>query len=185
MTALDYMKQKLPLSDVTLKHAEVADIEKRSDQSFDSVVYFADKLEHFLKKEGTTTAELMNNLQTEFNSYQSDKLSEVDLSLPITECWCAIRLIKNELGELKFKVLSELMKSILCIPHSNAGCERVFSLVRKNHTDFRGSMKTSTLESILVNKMNMSSKGKLCYQQQFTEEFIKRAKSATYVSLSQ
>lgn len=42
MTALDYMKQKLPLSDVTLKHAEVADIEKRSDQSFDSVVYFAD-----------------------------------------------------------------------------------------------------------------------------------------------
>lgn len=45
MTALDYMKQKLPLSDVTLKHAEVADIEKRSDQSFDSVVYFADKLE--------------------------------------------------------------------------------------------------------------------------------------------
>lgn len=42
MTALDYMKQKLPLSDVTLKHEEVADIEKRSDQSFDSVVYFAD-----------------------------------------------------------------------------------------------------------------------------------------------
>lgn len=105
--------------------------------------------------------------------------------LTLSEKIKVIALIKNELGELKFKVLSELMKSILCIPHSNAGCERVFSLVRKNHTDFRGSMKTSTLESILVNKMNMSSKGKLCYQQQFTEEFTKRAKSATYVSLSQ
>lgn len=112
----------------------------------------------------------MNNLQTEFNSYQSDKLSEVDLSLPITECWCAINL------------LSELNKSI---PHSNAGCEQVFPLVRKNHSDFRGSMKTLALESILVNKMNMSSKGKRCYQQLFTEEFIKRAKSATYMSLSQ
>ena len=31
-TALDYMKQKLPLSDVTLKHAEVANIEG-TDQS--------------------------------------------------------------------------------------------------------------------------------------------------------
>ena len=74
----------MPLSDLTLKHAEVADCEKRNDQSFDSQENFADKFEQFLKKEGTTTAVMMNNLQTEFNSYQSDKLSEVDLSLPIT-----------------------------------------------------------------------------------------------------
>lgn len=74
----------MPLSDLTLKHAEVADGEKRNDQSFDSQENFADKFEQFLKKEGTTTAVMMNNLQTEFNSYQSDKLSEVDLSLPIT-----------------------------------------------------------------------------------------------------
>lgn len=72
------------MSDLTLKHAEVADGEKRNDQSFDSQENFADKFEQFLKKEGTTTAVMMNNLQTEFNSYQSDKLSEVDLSLPIT-----------------------------------------------------------------------------------------------------
>lgn len=74
----------MPLSDLTLKHAEVADCEKRNDQSFDSQENFADKFEQFLKKEGTTTAVMMNNIQTEFNSYQSDKLSEVDLSLPIT-----------------------------------------------------------------------------------------------------
>jgi hypothetical protein len=76
------------------------------------------------------------------------------------------------------------MKSILCIPHSNAACERVFSMVWKNHTNFRGSMKTSTLESMLVNKMNITSIGKPCYQQQFTEDFLKKAKSATYVSLT-
>ena len=45
-------------------------------------------------------------------------------------------------------------------------------------------MKTSTLESILVNKMNITSIGKPCYQQQFTEDFLKKAKSATYVSLT-
>ena len=64
------------------------------------------------------------------------------------------------------------MKYILCIPHSNAGCERVISIARKNHTDFGGSMKTSTLESIMVNKMSIVSNGKPCYQQQFTEEFL-------------
>lgn len=65
MTALDYTKQKLPWSDIAPKHATVAAIVKRSDQSFDSVLYFSDKLEHFLKKEGTTTAVLVNNLRTE------------------------------------------------------------------------------------------------------------------------
>ena len=45
-------------------------------------------------------------------------------------------------------------------------------------------MKTSTLESILVNKKNLTSSGKPCYQQQFTEDFLKKAKSATYVSLT-
>jgi hypothetical protein len=170
------------LSDIILKHAEVVDIEKKSEQSFCSVEYFADKFEHFLKQEDNVHAVMMNNLQTEFNSYQSDKLLELDTSLPITECWCVIGQMK-ELGELKYKFLSDVMKSILCIPHSNAGCERIFSMVRKNHTDFRGSMATSTLESILVNKLDISSKGKPCFQQQFTEDFLKKAKSATYVSL--
>lgn len=107
------------------------------------------------------------------------------MKLPITECWCKIGKIKNDFEEFKYKTLSDLMKSILCIPHSNAGCERVFSMVRKNHTDFRGSMKTSTLESILVNKMNITATERPCYLQQFSEDFLKKAKSATYQSLSE
>lgn len=93
-------------------------------------------------------------------------------------------MIKNELGEFKYKNLVQVMKSILCIPHSNAGCERVFSLVRKNHTDYRGTMGIKTLESLLINKMDIISSDKPCFMQNFSPELLKKAKSATYVSLN-
>ena len=43
VTACDYMKNKFPLNDVTLKHAEVADISMRRTKQFSSVRFFVDK----------------------------------------------------------------------------------------------------------------------------------------------
>ena len=44
---------------------------------------------------------------------------------------------------------------VLVTPHSNAEEERVFSMVRKNKTDFRSSLKSDgSLSSILTVKLN-------------------------------
>ena len=72
------------------------------------------------------------------------------------------------------------MLGILTIQHSNAGCERIFSQVPKNKTDFRGSLSSKTLSSILVAKSHMKGH---CYSNTFTTSFLKNAKSATYLSL--
>ena len=38
----------------------------------------------------------------------------------------------------KFGRISDVAKTVLILPHSNAGEERVFSLIRKNKTAFQG-----------------------------------------------
>lgn len=50
--------------------------------------------------------------------------------------WHYIAAIKSADGRFKFKILSKIAKLVLCIAHSNAGEERVFSMIRKNKTPF-------------------------------------------------
>ena len=63
--------------------------------------------------------------------------------------------------------------------HSNAECERTFSMV-KNRNKFRSTMSNETLENLLILKTNNMVK---CYEQSFNAEFLKKAKKATYMSL--
>lgn len=54
----------------------------------------------------------------------------------------------------KFPHLSRIAKLVLTLPHSNAGEERVFSLVRLNKTPYQSSLSLDgTLSSILTVKM--------------------------------
>jgi len=75
------------------------------------------------------------------------------------------------------------MLAILVIPHSNADAERVFSLVRRNDTDFR-PMGLHLLESSLVTKIDNLTKGIPCYEKNFSSKFLRKAKSSTYNHLN-
>jgi hypothetical protein len=72
------------------------------------------------------------------------------------------------------------MACILVIPHSNCDCERVFSSVRKNKTDFRKRMTPHMVESLLQVKQNSLGP---CFERKYSEDFLKRAKCATYLGL--
>ena len=41
----------------------------------------------------------------------------------------------------RFKILLQVASLVLVLPHSNAGLERLFSVVRKNKNDMRSSLK--------------------------------------------
>ena len=56
----------------------------------------------------------------------------------------------------RFQNLVHLMKALLCVPHSNASSERVFSMVRKIVTENRTRMDNSTLNSLLSCKLNFT-----------------------------
>ena len=61
---------------------------------------------------------------------------------------------KKIAGEQTFSNLVTLIKSLLCIPHSNASSEKIFSMVRKIVTESRTSLHYDTVCALLSCKLN-------------------------------
>ncbi|XP_047206297.1 uncharacterized protein LOC124858342 [Girardinichthys multiradiatus] len=78
--------------------------------------------------------------------------------------------------DVRFSELPRLMKALLCIPHSNASSERVFSMVRKIVTENRMSLDNSTVCALLSCKINHSGPG---HKYTPSKRVLKDAKSAT------
>ena len=57
----------------------------------------------------------------------------------------------------RFPTISKLTTTLLSLPHSNADVERVFSHVTNIKTKMRNSMKTTTLEALIVTKLALPS----------------------------
>ena len=95
--------------------------------------------------------------------------------------WFSMMLKVNGDGTPKFRKLCHIMLGILSIPHSNAECERIFSQVRKNKTDFRGSLSDNMLSALLVKKSRANSQ---CYNEEFSASFLKKAKAATTAAVN-
>ncbi|KAK6995151.1 Zinc finger bed domain-containing protein 5 [Biomphalaria glabrata] len=55
----------------------------------------------------------------------------------------------NDNGQNLFKNVAEVMLPLLTIPHSSAHCERIFSLVHRNTTEFRSCLNNETIEALL------------------------------------
>ena len=176
--ACDYIKKNFPLSEELLYHARVADVTQQATVGFNDIRYFLKKFPCILGSSQSCTADLVHN---EFNNYQVEELSEDIKSMDRADSqWKAISELKDTSGELKYKHVSHVMAAILVIPHSNCDCERVFSLLKKNKTEFRSSMKAGSLESILQLKVNAQG---ACYEQTYDAELLKRAKSSTSFAL--
>lgn len=78
--------------------------------------------------------------------------------------WLGVRSMKSPMGDSKYLNLSTLALQLLSIPASNADCERVFSLVRRIKTDFRSSLHTDTISSLIG--VHFNSTFKCCEQRQ-------------------
>ena len=99
---------------------------------------------------------------------------------PVDVFW---HTISQELrGDSKrFQMLPRLMKAMLCLPHSNAVAECIFSMVKAIKSDARNRLHNSTLSALLASKVNIDG---YCYELQPPLELLQMAKSATYKALS-
>ena len=172
--ACSYIIKKFPLKDNFLSNAEVTDISKRSSLSFKTLDYFLDRFPGFL----TLTGESKDVLEQEFLRYQVDKLPEnVFGKERMDEKWLVL--------QSTYPALAKVMLSILSVSHSNADSERVFSTVRRVQTEFRSSMESPLLESLVTVKNHMLVRKDVCYTMKFSDDFLARAKKATYCSLNE
>ena len=78
-------------------------------------------------------------------------------------------------GTFKFFVLSELMKSLLVLPHSSADAERVFSQLTLIKTKQRNRIGNDLLNSLLTVKCNMCT---TCYNFEPSEAMLDLACSS-------
>ena len=160
--------QKLPFTDCVLNHAKFLNFEIKEECTFDAVEFFCERYSGLLN----FSPPQMNQLQEEFVAFQL--LEEYDIPQVIwneaivydeggkegtkhyrmDSIWGHIATIKNVNGSCRFELLSKVAKLVLVIPHSNAGEERVFNLIRQNKTPTRSCLNPNgTLASIIQVKL--------------------------------
>ena len=98
-------------------------------------------------------------------------------SRPIDHVWTDILALKTPLGVVRFLLMATVMAPLLSLPHSNADDERLFSILRKVHTEACHSLNADTITAYLQCKLNINS---CCYELKVSDEMLKLAKSATH-----
>jgi len=76
------------------------------------------------------------------------------------------------------------MLGILFLFHSNAECERIFSIVRKNKMEFRPNLCTKVLSSLVTQKVSMAAHGNTSYQKLSRKQLLVNSKKATAAKLA-
>ncbi|CAN8014037.1 unnamed protein product [Ixodes persulcatus] len=108
-----------------------------------------------------TYTEALDALEMEFVRLQAYSISTDILQQERADTeWTAISKLRGADGLLMLSRIAEVMLGILSIPHSNAECERPFSIVKKARTQFRSSMSDKRLGNALLAKCHRSG---FCY----------------------
>ena len=171
VTVCNYVIQTFPLKDEVLLNACVADPSRRLSTKFSSVAYFVKRF-HYMEDK-------MDALEEEFGQFQVDPLESLVLDQRVDTVWMEISGIKDKTtGKEKYLYLSKIMVMILSLAHSNAEDERLFSLVRKNATDFRPNLSTQTLSDFLTQKMYSHAKKVVCHKMTLDDQLLVKCKQA-------
>ena len=169
-TAYTYCVKWLPLDDMLYKCSRFIEFSNRSKISFDELTElltsFPRRFDNYIKD-----PHQLDDLEEEYQQYET--MSDKDIPKEIWE----ESLVKVSEGRSYYRmdiIWSEIKKSLpklanialflLTIPHSNAGEERIFSIIGKNKTKFRSNLDNETsLNSIILIKINKPQPFKSCY----------------------
>lgn len=189
ITALTYIRDKFPHNDKVVNNAIVLDVTKRTTVDITNISALLERFPGLLEKDELTS------LENEFLEYQlldDNELPDTTIIMAdgtfvnrrVDEVWFEIVNMKNLVtGRQRFPVLGKFIAGLLVIPHSNADCERLFSMVRKNRTEMRSSMTVDTLSALIASKINLFRNVK-CHQFKPGKDLLRQAKKATVLSLN-
>ena len=191
--AFQYVLSKFPLNDELLKHARWINFQKRSQAKWESVEYFLSRFQSALNTVN------IDELYDEFCDYKS--LTDEDIGLTAWKeakvvdgsvndqeifhyrvdilWWHLSQMVIPESSAKRFCNLQNVAELVVVLPHSNAGEERLFSMVRKNRTDSRSSLKLKgTLSNLLAMKLQYPEDTSPCFKFNPDENLISAAKKA-------
>ena len=167
------MVAKFPFGDPVLRDLGVLDPVARVNLTYEPIVRLAARFSPDVDAE---------QLKEEYEDFQllgedAFTLVEDGESRPIDHVWADILAMKTPLGVIRLPLMATVMAPLLSLPHSNADVERLFSILRKVHTEARHSLNADTITAYLQCKLNIDT---CCYELDVSEEMLKLAKSATH-----
>ena len=168
--ARQYIQNKFLIKNEVIHNSVWVDVEKRGKATWSNIKFFLlkysnqtcmervdnDKVfEEFVDYQSLTDDEIGHNAWSEaevVDGKDEDGNKIVHYRVDILWYYTAsMRLPKTSIS--RFKVLPRIAVIVMVLPHSNASLERLFSIIRKNKTDMRSSLKLDgTLSSILSMK---------------------------------
>ena len=155
-----YLQKWCPIDDELLVNAEWLDFNKRQQKTFMAVEFFICRFPNLFQDVDA------DRLAEQFMAYQVLPDDAIPLSVKtdaglgpedphrVDALWTYLSC-RREPGTNRpeFDLLFNVAKAVCTIPHSNAGEERIFSLINKNKTSVRGSLLLEgTLSSIITVK---------------------------------
>lgn len=112
------------------------------------------------------------NLNTEWRLLPDIQAIKDSENESFEKFWSKIFQIKNELDEEMFTNLSKLVRGIMCLPHSSASAERIFSSLNLMKTNIRNRLNVETCQSVLLAKQLLEEN--TCYTWQPSKDLLKR-----------
>ena len=191
--SLSYILTKFPLSNELIMKAGWIDVGSRIDSKWESVEFFINRLKAIFQQLP------VDKLYDEFCDYQTlpdecfrddvlkeakvidgEEDGEVLFYYRVDVLWWHIaQLVIPGTTAKRFKHLPKVAGLVLVLPHSNAGEERLFSIVRKNKTESRALMKLEgTLSSLLAMKLQYPEQTVPCHMWSPTKELLDSSKKA-------
>lgn len=98
-----------------------------------------------------------------FNEYE-----EIDVF------WGKLHKFKAENEEYVFKTISKYVLNILSLPHSNASCERIFSIANSIKTKSRNRLIVSTINGALLSREFIAKSKQGCVDFNITKDMLGR-----------
>lgn len=175
------LKTRLPLNDLfkQLQFLAPQDVVHKEFSSIANVVTQFPNLvdEHTIQKIDDEYRQL--KLDKDVSDLLESGGSNAKPILDIDKFWGAVGKIRNSNGNLKYVNVSNFVKGLLCLPMSNASCERIFSQINLIKTKTRNRFINKHVASILHVKQGISEYGD-CVSFQPTNEMIKQMTKAMY-----
>jgi hypothetical protein len=96
----------------------------------------------------------------------------------VSEFWIKVSQIKCADESAMFPTLSNFILDIMCLPHSIATVERIFSVIHLNKTKIRNKLSTETLSGILHTKTLLKNDN--CFNFNIDPNLLKKLNSKIY-----
>ncbi|XP_046975618.1 uncharacterized protein LOC124541725 [Vanessa cardui] len=173
VTSAREIKKRYSMSDPVLSKLHILNPENAMSSKFresvPSIFPLVDLLPRIVPKGNIT---LIQRIDDQWRRIL-DKYNDVDLTLPTDKFWGELNVGQD------YKELSQFVLDTLCIPHSNAQCERVFSHVNLMNTKVRNKLTIETVNGTLLAAQHIKDAGS-CINYKPSDEMLRKLNLCMY-----